>query len=176
MTTIFGYRWSSQYGEADAATMELWRAGLSDMQPEQIGLGIQRSATEWLNPFPPSLPEFRALCQPKPEDLGLPDLDHAYRDAINCAAAINIGGDTSKFPEIVQVAVREIGSAAFREMKPTDSLKAFSRAYEILVRKIMAGENLEVPKALEKKETPPAPAEIALSHLAQIKAQLRARA
>ena len=176
MTTIFGYRWTAQYGEDDPATKNLWLIGLADMQPIQIKFGINRLAAEWQNPFPPSLPEFRALCQPKPEDLGLPDLDHAYRDAINCAAMIANGGDTSRFPEIVQIAVREIGSAAFREMKPTDSLRAFSRAYEILTRKIMAGEKLEVPKALEKMETPPAPPEVALSHLAQIKAQLRAQA
>ena len=60
MTKIYGHKFPSAYGESDDGT---WRKGLSDMTTEQIAHGI----TECLkrhDPWPPTLPEFRAMCKP----------------------------------------------------------------------------------------------------------------
>ena len=58
MTSTYGHRWVSSYGEKDDGT---WLAGLRGISKEQIASGYIRlveSGEEW----PPSLPEFRRLC------------------------------------------------------------------------------------------------------------------
>lgn len=60
MAKIYGHRWVSSYGELDDGS---WLSGLADVTPEQIGVGLEKlriSASAW----PPSLPEFRAMCLP----------------------------------------------------------------------------------------------------------------
>lgn len=62
MTEIYGHRWISAYGEA---VNESWRRGLQGVSVEQIGRGLERlleQGREW----PPTLPEFRALCLKDP--------------------------------------------------------------------------------------------------------------
>lgn len=62
MTEIYGHRWISAYGEA---VNESWRRGLQGVSVEQIGKGLERlleQGREW----PPTLPEFRALCVTDP--------------------------------------------------------------------------------------------------------------
>jgi hypothetical protein len=66
MITIYGHKWSSQYGAAidgerlsDAA--KTWQIGLRGVSVEQVGSGFSAlvlSNADW----PPSLPEFRRLC------------------------------------------------------------------------------------------------------------------
>lgn len=60
MTRIYGHKWSS-IAESDDGT---WLAGLQDLTPEQIAIGLGnllQAGTEW----PPSLPEFRDYCLDK---------------------------------------------------------------------------------------------------------------
>lgn len=57
MARIYGHKWTS-IAEADDGT---WLAGLQDLKPSQIAIGLGnllQAGTEW----PPSLPEFRDLC------------------------------------------------------------------------------------------------------------------
>ena len=56
----FGYHWTNSYGESDNGA---WLTGLHDLDPKDILEGINSvrlSGREW----PPSLPQFRALCKP----------------------------------------------------------------------------------------------------------------
>ena len=57
MARIYGHKWTS-IAEADDGT---WLAGLQDLTPENIAMGLGallQSGDEW----PPSLPEFRDCC------------------------------------------------------------------------------------------------------------------
>jgi hypothetical protein len=76
MAEIYGHRWTSAYGDdAGQGAGVTWAKGLSGLSPEQIARGIEGaivSADSW----PPTLPEFRALC------LGIPTLA-AAKVAIN---------------------------------------------------------------------------------------------
>lgn len=175
MAEIYGHRWTSAYGDCEGSAFRTWQDGLADVAPAYVAHAL-RQCVQRGDEWPPTLPEFRALCQPSPQDLGLPDLNRAYRDAVSCAAALANGGATAQFPAIVQIAVREIGSAEFRAMTPTKSLEAFARAYEILVRKVMAGEELTAPKALPAEIEPqPASPEEVRNYLAQMRAILRSK-
>ena len=60
MTKIYGHRWISNYGDADDGT---WELGLKSLTPEQLGVGLERCLMS-AEPWPPTLPEFRALCEP----------------------------------------------------------------------------------------------------------------
>lgn len=62
MAEIYGHKWTSAYGDSDADGT--WAKGLADMSNADLKQGflacIQRG-----DAWPPSLPEFRALCKPE---------------------------------------------------------------------------------------------------------------
>lgn len=68
MTEIYGHKWTSAFGD-DAMTGagETWAKALRDLPPNQLATGIEACAVA-SDPWPPTLPQFRALC------LSIPDL------------------------------------------------------------------------------------------------------
>ena len=58
MTMIYGHKWTSAFGRHDDGT---WLAGLHDITPEQIGVGLEACRISD-DPWPPTLPAFRAKC------------------------------------------------------------------------------------------------------------------
>lgn len=82
MSELYGHKWVSQYGETLPDT---WARGLADLSGADIGTGLiqcLKLGHEW----PPSLPEFRALCKPpKRENAAMyrefpPMLEHKVSD------------------------------------------------------------------------------------------------
>lgn len=60
MASLYGHKWTGQYGSSPD---ELWTTALTTLDSEQIRRGLAelvRSADPW----PPSLPEFMAMCRP----------------------------------------------------------------------------------------------------------------
>lgn len=64
MTEIYGHKWSSSYGETD--THHTWARALIDISPEEMKRGFYTCLRNG-QPWPPSAPEFRAMCRP-PKD------------------------------------------------------------------------------------------------------------
>lgn len=64
MAEIFGFKWVNSYG---ATPSETWLAGLCDLTNDQVLEGIIRCMT-WEHEWPPTLPQFRSLCQPRREE------------------------------------------------------------------------------------------------------------
>lgn len=62
MAEIYGHRWTSAYGDdaGDGAGLT-WGKGLAGLTPEQIGAGVS-GALRSADPWPPTLPQFRAMC------------------------------------------------------------------------------------------------------------------
>ncbi len=60
MAKIYGHKWVSSYGETDDGS---WLSGLHDVTPAQVSVGLEHCRTS-AEPWPPSLPEFRAMCLP----------------------------------------------------------------------------------------------------------------
>lgn len=58
LTEMYGHRWTSQQGEDPNDT---WLRGLADVTPKQFGAGL-RACCNSGEGWPPTLPEFRALC------------------------------------------------------------------------------------------------------------------
>lgn len=62
MAEIYGHRWTSAYGDdAGKGAGLTWAKGLAGLSAAQIKVGVE-SALVAADPWPPSLPEFRALC------------------------------------------------------------------------------------------------------------------
>ena len=67
MAEVYGQKWTSAFGvDATTGAGATWAKGLAGISAAQIGAGIA-AAMSSADPWPPSLPQFRALC------LGIPD-------------------------------------------------------------------------------------------------------
>jgi len=80
MTKIYGHKWVSSFGEADDGS---WLSGLHDVSVQQIATGLDACRVR-LDLWPPSLPEFRALCIGKKigkNEFGLDYVPECYRAA-----------------------------------------------------------------------------------------------
>ncbi|MHB1752184.1 MAG: replication protein P [Acidiferrobacter sp.] len=165
MTRIYGHRWTSAFGATDDST---WLRGLRGLTPAQVGHGLSRCATHREGGWPPTLPEFRALCTPTAEDLGLPTLDAAYREA-----ALADKDHRWSHPA-VYAAAQAAGLFELRTLPESKSRPLFERAYEIVTRRVLAGEQFDapVPRALEKLPVPTRP-DVAEAALTAMRALLR---
>ncbi len=132
-----------------------WAATLGGLSGQQIGIGLAALAStddEQLRRWPPSAPEFRALCENKtPEAFGLPTEDAAFREAYTNAhpAMADIGKWTH---QAVFHAAKETGFHNLNTLRTQDSRKLFARNYAIACRMVMAGEALAaIPLALPEE-------------------------
>lgn len=121
-------------------TKALVQARVVTTQALQIGFKVAR---EQNIPFFPSPGQFISWCKPTPEMFGLPSVEMALMDVVR---------HRSTHPAVVLAARStkwERQTLNAEEYKPV-----FERAYEQLVRRVMAGEDLncEVMKALPTKD------------------------
>lgn len=80
MASMFGGKWVDYHG-AKADEHGVWRAGLKNLGPDRIKIGLNRlvdTGEQW----PPSLPAFVELCKPTPQELGLPSCNQAMIEAL----------------------------------------------------------------------------------------------
>ncbi len=103
-------------------------------QIEQIRFGIEK-CRKLQKPFAPSVGEFIAMCQPTPEDFGMPAGPDAWLEALL--------GTYSH--EAVRLAARETGLFDLRAARQEDKglRERFNRNYEIILRRAIAGQPLD---------------------------------
>jgi len=99
------------------------------------------------SPFFPSAGEFVSWCKPSLEDVGLPDVDSAYREACNA------GRDHVWSHEAVYLAAVAVGRFDLARNLERLMLPKFKKQYDFYAQKVMRGEVLRV--ALPKP--PPEP-------------------
>lgn len=121
-------------------TKALVEAGVVTEQALAIGF---RAAREKDIPFFPSPGMFIKWCQPSPEALGLPSVPQALNDIARhkeTHPAVILAARATRF---------ERSTLTAAEYEPV-----FARHYEILVKRVLAGEDLsvEVPKALPSQQ------------------------
>lgn len=63
MTATYGHKWISAYGDVDGEGGKTWLQGLQEMLLDEIKTGLNACVNR-ADAWPPSLPEFRALCRP----------------------------------------------------------------------------------------------------------------
>lgn len=60
MAAIYGHKWVSSYGPDDSD--DTWLRGLGGITPHEVAAGLS-ACVERADPWPPTLPQFRALCR-----------------------------------------------------------------------------------------------------------------
>lgn len=157
MTALFGQKWTKTYGLADRNGE--WLKTLNGLLPVQLDMGLNRvrtSGSEW----PPTAPEFRKLCQPTPEEVGLPPMAKAWDEANqHCGVpdshpwthrAVYLAGKAAGWHELrTQLTAQER-----RDVKVK-----FANAYQQLADKVCRGEPLEDQLAIEYRFDPSIPSE-----------------
>jgi hypothetical protein len=153
---------------ADPGAYRVWSEGLADLPVPAIRMGMRKvkNFTGFL-----SLPAFRELCRITPQDLGLPETRDAMSEAC-CAQDWQTHNWTH--PAIYHAAC-SVGSYDMRHMTSRELFPLFDVAYQQVVRRVLAGESLEVPvfKALPESVHVPASEESARAKLARIKELLK---
>lgn len=84
MTEMYGHKWTSAHGDSDSGT---WGKVLHDISGQQIAFGMQTCAsrTDDQSDWPPSAPEFRKMCLDGGNNLGIPDVVVAWREAVEAS-------------------------------------------------------------------------------------------
>lgn len=129
--------------EALAASKEEWITGFAEegiRSIEQIEFGIQ-NCRKLKKPFAPSVGEFIAMCQPTPEDLGIPPMPKALAEALENFHPSRAGSRTWSHAAVHHAAL-QCEAYNLGDMKPEQAEKVFARAYDITIRMLVAGEPL----------------------------------
>lgn len=167
MAAIFGHRWTSSFGDSaeDSTGVltvagETWRRGLAGLAEMQIGVGIEAciAASE---PWPPTLPEFRAMC------LGVPSFPAAtqqFRQPAEMRTAF------------VRLMWQHIDGWQFAQANTRDAERMLRGAYELAREHVMRGGALPEPsiaiEAAKPREAKPASPEVVKAAMDKIAAAI----
>lgn len=126
MAEIYGHRWTSAFGEnPDQGAALTWAKGLAGIAPAQLAEGLV-SCLASADPWPPTLPEFRARC------LGVPALAQVQME-------LRSPGERSAFSILVWSC---IDSHRYRHASIDKTERMIRDAYEIARERVMRGERL----------------------------------
>lgn len=151
----------------------LWENGIHN--EEQLQRGLRRARRE-ADRFWPCPSEFIRWCEPDFSELGLPTPEMAYQEA--CHKASPTAKRHKWSHPAVYVAASAAGLYELSTLPACDSKPMFLRAYEIAVRRVITGEDLnaEIPKFLPGRPKPrPVSAEVAIIYIESIKKMFRRR-
>jgi hypothetical protein len=175
MLAIYGHRWDAPLGPCVDASGRLsdsaatWQAGLSGLSLEQVKGGLDALLRNHLD-WPPSLPEFRALCLQSTG--GAPDLAEVVRLLANASSREGSLVDRYQHPLCLAIA-REVDMYALRTASTERAFRLVSPAYKRLVADGWPGwpeHAHERPKAIAHQR--PADRGLAMSAIAGMRAVL----
>lgn len=84
MTELYGHKWTSVHGLGDESGN--WGKALAGIDKYQLAAGI-KVCTQNGDPWPPSAPEFRAMCLSGGDTKGIPNVADAWREAVEASTA-----------------------------------------------------------------------------------------
>ncbi|WP_447896023.1 replication protein P [Vreelandella sp. GE22] len=149
MGELFGNRFTSDWGSYDETSA--WWAELKPLAPAQLAIGLRRvrqrvqdAARQNDTAWPPMPAEFAALCQPKPEDMGLPTEAEAWREVTGNA---HQPGQHRWTHEAVRMAGAAVGwwdlTHGGGDTRASRLESRFRKEYAALVNRVMRGEQLQ---------------------------------
>ena len=156
MAEIYGHRWTSNFGDdAGKGAGYTWARGLAGLTNEQIRAGVD-AALASAEPWPPTLPEFRALC------LSIPSFATA-RATVHA----------KQVTPFLRLMWTHIDGYRFRQADQDASDRLLRNAYELARDHVMRGGALPPEPvaaiATAKQDTgTPASVETAQKHLAEL--------
>lgn len=82
MTDLYGHKWTSVHGDRDDT--DNWGKAMYGITKHQMA-GAVKALMVSGDPWPPSAPEFRALCEAGNSNLGIPTPEAAWREAVEAS-------------------------------------------------------------------------------------------
>lgn len=153
MSMIYPALFESKNGGVGGHGFNAWADVLQNLNRQRINYGFERVKNNAAK-YPPDALEFKKLCEPKPEDFGIPDERTAYIEACH-----KIGEKNYQWSHVcVQAAATNTGYFLLKCSTEVKSSKVFKDVYETVLRRYFDGEEIikPMPKWLEKME-PEAP-------------------
>lgn len=121
----------------------MWINAMAGIKAEMIKVGLERMACDKkFMVFPPGPLEFRSLCLPRGEDMGLPSFDEAYAQATKL--------NTDKHQAVIYAINLMVDPFAFRQAKAAQARDIFQEAWNKTLEFVMAGG--ELPEKAEEIE------------------------
>jgi len=144
--------------EALTAAKKEWTRALVEagvVHKEQIDRGkrVCRARTGKAAAFLPSLGEFVGWCQFEPEELGLPALEIAYREALRNSHPSSIGHEKWTHKAVFH-ATLACGRHSLMTLPGQTSRLKFEKAYQQVQKQLMSGAVLSDPPTTEQKALP----------------------
>ena len=135
MTGLYAHKWTGAYGVDPTPE---WEMALDCLTPEMVRTGLDRTVSERWD-WPPNPIQFRELCLPTSEDLGLPSDDDAFQQAV--------GNATDKDPSVIYT-LRNMGDEVykFRRCETEKARKLFKKHWDKTIEYVMTGGELPEPE------------------------------
>lgn len=148
MTSIYGHRWISAYGaDAQQGAGDAWARGLAGITARQLGVGIDACIVS-ADPWPPTLPQFRALCFAIP---ALPVVRLRFNQHLRSRESLV----AEPFDRLIW---QFIDAYRVRQVSADQTDRMLRDAYELAREHVMAGGELPEPSAeIEHKPEPAKP-------------------
>ena len=132
--SMYGHLWASRIPteEARRIALEQWTSALivEQISPNQVKYGLIKCLDRFGQhvDYPPTLPQFIALCYPSAEELGIPEPEEAYLLAHK--------KEWEHHP-IIREAVSQIGSHSFQTLPTREMKLQFMAIYNKLKKREM---------------------------------------
>ncbi len=145
----YGAAFTNQYGHAKGEAWQTWTLEAQDLSVEMITLGFKNLIASGAE-YPPTAPGFINLCQPTLADYGLPDVRSAYNDAVKFSS--NPSKRKWSHPA-VKLAGIKTNWFVLKSFLEKESYPVFQRNYEVIVKRVIAGEGIDsdIIEALPEK-------------------------
>ncbi len=154
MVQTYGHRWTANFGPVPKPD-HAWAKHLTGLTSKQLANGLAQLSSMENDGWPPSAPQFRAMCLQVP---GMPTDDEAWEEALRGVYS----------HEAVRIAAKATGTWDLKHAKLSDKSlrKVFSRNYAIVKARAAMGKPLdgEIPKAIAFEEKTPMQVQLAKSH------------
>lgn len=140
MLETYDFEWERRYGLEPTA---VWINALAGIAPEMIKVGLERMGQDQaFSIWPPRALQFRFLCLPRGEDMGLPSFDEAYAQATK--------PNTDKHQAVIYAINLMVDPFAFRQAKAEQARALFQEVWNKTLEFVMAGG--ELPEKAEEIE------------------------
>ena len=156
MGELFGAKWLKQFGDTDSPAFDTWCRLLGDLTEQHIERGFAnmlRSFQETGSRFMPDALEFREHCL-NLKALGLPEPRAAYQEA--CRAPSPKIRFNWTHPAVYQAGM-QTGWFELASMPTDDIYPRFAYNYDLICKRVIAGEDIAipVPEAIPEKINAP---------------------
>jgi len=123
-----------------------WAQALGRVAPERIASALDK-LVESASPWPPSLPEFIALCRVSAEDLGAPSAAEAWRIACNARGKPGTLQQRYRHPLVLAAATHpDCDLFTWSQLPEREGLARFRPVYERLLAQMANGDEFVWPE------------------------------